>query len=262
MSHVLQWQLSLLLALRVASVEPPHSEPRSVFCPLPPPPSPAPLRSFDILSGVSAPLQFPSCLLWRRHTRKDEYRTLHACLSATVRACVRVCASVRSQHMLSSVDTKASRARDAVRAVWGHSTSSVNPSPERMRASPFWAPSDRWERGVNSTEHCYTQCHHRTLRARCQKWTICSVPGGRSAIIFSCFLEPLLLLARVLPRLVFMGRLQLSDKSVWCLQAVRLAVIMVKYRAFVWKLVCTLCRFQKHWMLLNMRQITYRFAIR
>lgn len=32
-----------------------------------------------------------------------------------------------------------------------------------------------------------TQCHHPNLRARCQKWTICSAPGGRwSALMFSC----------------------------------------------------------------------------
>lgn len=40
------------------------------------------------------------------------------------------------------------------------------------------------------------------LRARCQKWTICSVPGGRFAFIFLCFLVPLLLAARLSARLI------------------------------------------------------------
>ncbi len=87
------------------------------------------LLSFGILSGVSAALQFRSCLLWHRHTRRDEFRILHACLSASVCVCVCLCVCVRSQHMLSSVYWEASRACDAVRACWGHSTSSVNTSP-------------------------------------------------------------------------------------------------------------------------------------
>lgn len=121
-SHVLQWQPSLLWAPRVAGWEPPPSGPRSASVSLPPP-----LRSFGILSGVSAALQFHSCLLWRRHTRRDEFRILHACLPACLCGCMCVC--VRSQHMLSSVYREARRACDAVRAGWGHSTSSVNTSP-------------------------------------------------------------------------------------------------------------------------------------
>lgn len=104
---------------RVASLEPPPSGPCSAYPPLPPslPPSfPALLRSFGIQSGMSAALQFHSCLLWRRHTRRDEFRILHAPLSARV-MCVYARARVRSQHMLSSVSTERRvEPRDAVRA--------------------------------------------------------------------------------------------------------------------------------------------------
>ena len=47
---------------------------------------------------------------------------------------------------------------------------------------------EKRERGssIQRASHT-TQCQHPTLRARCQKWTICSVPGGRwSALMFSC----------------------------------------------------------------------------
>lgn len=94
--------------------------PLSVFRSLPP-------SSFGIPSSASAALQFHSCLLWCRHTRRDEFRIPHAAVSACL--LVRACVCVRSQHMLSSVCRGASRACDAVRAGWGHSTSSVNTSP-------------------------------------------------------------------------------------------------------------------------------------
>lgn len=69
--------------------------------------------SLGILSGLSAALQFHSCLLWRRHTRRDEFRILHACLSACVSVCavwgrstcsvvsIEELATLRSQHKLS-----------------------------------------------------------------------------------------------------------------------------------------------------------------
>lgn len=122
-----------------------------------------------------------------------------SCMRVCLPLCVsvRVCACVRSQHMLSSVYREVSRACDAVRAGWGHSTSSVNTSPEWMRGSPFWAPRNRWERGELIPTSIIHTVSPPNLRAWCQKWTICSVPGGRCAIIFSCFLVPLLVAASV-----------------------------------------------------------------
>lgn len=45
------------------------------------------------------------------------------------------------------------------------------------------------------------------LRARCQKWTICSVPGGRFALIFLCLPVAPRLAARLSARLI-----RLDDK--------------------------------------------------
>ena len=73
----------------------------------------------------------------------------------------------------------------AVRVCWGHSTSSVDASPERLLGSPFWAPRNRWEREF-ITARVLHKVSTSNLRAWCQSWTICSVQGGRFAILFSC----------------------------------------------------------------------------
>lgn len=66
-------------------------------------------------------LQFHSCLLWRWHTSRDEFRILHACMSACLPASA--CARVRLC---------------ACALVWGRSTCSVVSMEERAElATPY-----------------------------------------------------------------------------------------------------------------------------
>lgn len=115
--------------------------PLSVFRSLPP-------SSFGIPSSASAALQFHSCLLWCRHTRRDEFRIPHAAVSACllVRACVRVWG--RSTCSVVCVEERAELATLYVLAEVTAQAQWI-PLRERMRGSPFWAPRNRCERGIN-----------------------------------------------------------------------------------------------------------------
>lgn len=89
---------------------------------------------------------------------------MHASVCLSARACLYVCALVWGRSTCSVVSVK-ERAELATLYVQTEVTAQAQwiPLRQRMRGSPFWAPRNRWERGVNSTEHLYTQCHHPTL---------------------------------------------------------------------------------------------------
>lgn len=137
------------------------------------------LSSLGIQSAVSA--------AWSR--RRDESHIPH------VAPCVCVyvlCVCVRSRHMLSRAHGGASGALDAVRAGWGHSTSSVSTSPWQAGECVllhFERLGIGVRRGGGSSIRRAAHTHHTvsppSLGAPCQKWTTCSAPGGRSALLFS-----------------------------------------------------------------------------
>lgn len=208
------------------------------------PPLHGPVQSQSPARSLSLPPSLPPLLVWysergvcslaisllfiMAQTYEERWIPYPACVSVCPWVCLRVCALVWGRSTCSVVSTEQpAELATLLRAGWGHSTSSVNTSPERMRASPFWAPRNRWERGVNSNEH-YT--HSVTT----QTWGL-DVRNGRfvqspevglrlfilvlsRAFIACCASGWVVLFSRV--------AVQLSDKTVWCLLCVRAAVIM------------------------------------
>lgn len=156
MPHVLQWQLSFLLALRGCQLGTPlrRAPARS---PLPP------LLFVWYSERAVCSIAISPLFIMVQTYEEIPHACLSVCLSAClpVFPCARACVWGRSTCSVASA-RGASRACDAVRAGWGHSTSSVDTSPERMRASPFWAPRNRCERGSLFQRASHTRCQHPT----------------------------------------------------------------------------------------------------
>lgn len=110
--------------------------------------SSAPLRSFGILSGLSAAFAI-SLLFIMAQTYEERWIPCRACVSASrLPLCVRVCALVWGRSTCSVVSVE-ERAELATLYVQAEVTAQAQWTPlrERVRGSPFWAPRNRWERG-------------------------------------------------------------------------------------------------------------------
>lgn len=138
------WQLSLLLAPSCCRLGTPSF--RALLLSHPPPPPP--LRSFGILSGLSAAFAI-SLLFIMAQTYEERWIPCRACVSASrLPLCVRVCALVWGRSTCSVVSVE-ERAELATLYVQAEVTAQAQWTPlrERVRGSPFWAPRNRWERG-------------------------------------------------------------------------------------------------------------------
>lgn len=272
LSHSLRcwrWSLVVVLQLRLTCCSDgrPCSRPLGLPVGSPLLQSPAQTQSPSSSSSSSAPLVWYSergvcslaisLLFIMAQTYEERWIPYPARVSACLRVCVDVCALVWGRSTCSVVST-AERGELATLYVQAEVTAQAQwiPLRERMRGSPFWAPRNRWERGVNSNEHLYTQCHYPTVGLDVRNGRFVQSPqvGLRSySRAFSCRSH---LLREC--RLVFIR----LDWKVWCLQAVRIAVIMFSGCCLCLgarKRACTLCQQQEDWSL--SLQITYRYAL-
>lgn len=228
--------------------------------PLPPcpPPSLSPLIVWYSERGVCS--LAISLLFIMAQTYEERWIPYPACVSVCFCVCLRVCALFwgRSTCSVVSVEERAELATLYVQA--------------EVTAQAQWIPL-RSECVVLHFEHLEiggrgelipTSIIHTVsppnLRARCQKWMICSVPGGRFAIIFSCFLVPLLVCCASVGSSYFHESHSccLTELCDVCKLSASLSLCQTGCVCVLEqeRRVCTLCRETEGWMLLNIQAVT------
>lgn len=143
MPHVLQWHLSLLLALMVASWEPPSIGAPCSTLGLPLPSSL--LVWYSELGVCSIAISLLFIMVQTYEERWIPYPAC-GCVCLPLSACVRVWG--RSTCSVVCVEERAELATLYVLAEVTAQAQWI-PLRERMRGSPFWAPRNRCERGIN-----------------------------------------------------------------------------------------------------------------
>lgn len=212
MPHVLQWQLSLLLALMVASWEPPSIGAPCSTLGLPLPSSL--LVWYSELGVCSIAISLLFIMVQTYEERWIPYPAC-GCVCLPLSACVRVWG--RSTCSVVCVEERAELATLYVLAEVTAQAQWI-PLRERMRGSPFWAPRNRCERGINFNQRYTHSVSTPTLGLDVRNGRFVQSPevGLRS----HCRAFPVRLSvasARVLGSSYFHGvAFQLSDRTVWC----------------------------------------------